>query len=54
MFILAGDGHFYLENTMPEQQQQEEPQSGKSILLGIIGFLVGMVALMIIIQHLMS
>jgi hypothetical protein len=36
------------------QEQKEEHQSGKSVLLGIIGFLVGMVALMIIIQHLMS
>ena len=36
------------------QERNKEYQSGKNILLGIIGFLVGMVALMIIIQHLMG
>lgn len=36
------------------QEQKEEHQSGVSILLGIFGFLGGMVAIMIIIRYLMG
>lgn len=39
---------------MPEQQQQEEHQSGMSVLLGVIGFIGGTVALIILIKYLMG
>jgi len=34
------------------QQQQEEYQSGKSILFGIIGFVVGTIAIVVLIKYL--
>ena len=52
MSLEAGNGHYFLENAMPEQLQQEQHQSGKSVLLGVIGFIVGIVALLILIKHL--
>jgi hypothetical protein len=54
MVTSVGDGHYCVENIMPEQLQQEEHQSGKSILLGIIGFIAGTIALIALIKYLLG
>lgn len=40
----------YREKTMQNEQKQEKDQSGKGILLGIIGFIMGTIALIVLIK----